>query len=773
MLGSPSPLGSSGGIDPIPTSVHIFSIALVPLATAIELSSRRSVWGRSDSGRSLRMRAALVGAALGVCVYFAIPFLRLIPIGLMLCVIGLGFLVLSPLLAMIAMVALLRGVLAAATARCARVGSVALCAGVFAVACLLGAEIRQHARIELLARACSTNAGVREAAADAIRERGIDVLELPSNWTDGSISCTPYASLIEKTQGEGLGKIDRTRLEFVVLGRERSSPWSERRSDRWFSPLPSDVTGGWFGNSSTMFRTRSIAIDGTLDSAAAVLEVDYRLEVARSNWMDEAILGIRVPPGAIATDLFLEIDGTERSAAFASTERATKAYESVVVRKRDPALLRAFSARDLVLNISPFAAGEARRVRIHFVVPLDATASSARVDLPRVIGTGHGGGLVDLEGDVAVHLTTDSRFLSSEVASEPVHEFTATIPATKFESEGVGELRIARDDVRLVKAKSAFGAGSVYERFDEVRGEGEGKPRRVVLVVDRSAGLAPIEARLRAACESLARDPAIDLSFTHSPTSRMLFEPTFWAPLAAGGVDPLGELLGAMRRLDRDASRVVFVSGPQPVILDPPEWIDSTYPTLGSRASLAVVEVVAGRNVVAERCEAMGRCDRFMGHGYGVELEDVLAKAVKVDPEGRVRRFDEFLPSDSPAAIVETTSRGPGLLAAYEEIARQCAGSDAVAKAKAIERATTLRIVTLWTAAVVLEAKEQFEASGIAAPSDAPSVPNSTLGFGSTRRFGGGPDLDTLATFLSLLVGTAFGIFVIMQRRRRARVEIA
>jgi hypothetical protein len=83
----------------------------------------------------------------------------------------------------------------------------------------------------------------------------------------------------------------------------------------------------------------------------------------------EAIVRLAIPRGAAVTDAALWIDGQPRAATFVERERARTAYESVVERRRDPALVTWDGAGFVAISIFPLAGTESRRFELEWIEP--------------------------------------------------------------------------------------------------------------------------------------------------------------------------------------------------------------------------------------------------------------------------------------------------------------------------------------------------------------------------------------------------------------------
>lgn len=138
------------------------------------------------------------------------------------------------------------------------------------------------------------------------------------------------------------------------------------------------------GRATLEWRESTVHVD--VDTRAAIAAVDWQLEVASTNHgNEEARFEFLLPTRAVASGLSLWIDGEERPAAFAAASQVSEAYERVVWRNRDPALLREIAPGRLELRLFPLSKfGDPMRVRVSFTVPMTPVDDGATLRLPCV-----------------------------------------------------------------------------------------------------------------------------------------------------------------------------------------------------------------------------------------------------------------------------------------------------------------------------------------------------------------------------------------------------
>lgn len=128
----------------------------------------------------------------------------------------------------------------------------------------------------------------------------------------------------------------------------------------------------------------------TIDNQIATTRVD-QVFVNESEWSLEGTYIFPLPTEAAINEFSMWVDGEKVEGQLYTREEARRIYESIVRRRRDPALLE-YLDRDLFqASIFPIPAGDSRRVRIeysqilpadnglvHYVYPLSTERFSAR-----------------------------------------------------------------------------------------------------------------------------------------------------------------------------------------------------------------------------------------------------------------------------------------------------------------------------------------------------------------------------------------------------------
>ena len=100
------------------------------------------------------------------------------------------------------------------------------------------------------------------------------------------------------------------------------------------------------------------------------------------NWRLEGTFYFPVPPGASITRLAMYVDGKLMEGGVAEREQARAAYESIVYKRRDPALLEWMEGNVFKMRIFPLEARQEKRVIVCFTQELESLYGTLRYALP-------------------------------------------------------------------------------------------------------------------------------------------------------------------------------------------------------------------------------------------------------------------------------------------------------------------------------------------------------------------------------------------------------
>ncbi len=91
---------------------------------------------------------------------------------------------------------------------------------------------------------------------------------------------------------------------------------------------------------------------------------------------------LRLPENSAVDSLHLWIDGKPVPGLLMSASSATAIYESIVKRRKDPAILTTYGGNDYYLRIFPVMPGQSRKVRIGYHCPMNSRSASKNIRLP-------------------------------------------------------------------------------------------------------------------------------------------------------------------------------------------------------------------------------------------------------------------------------------------------------------------------------------------------------------------------------------------------------
>ena len=385
-------------LDPIPTWPHLLLVCLVPCGNAYALMA---VKGQPRRGR-LSLATFLIGASSAVSLVYAVVFLPLLPIALIAVIFaGIGLLPLTPFAAVLANL----GLALAVTPPAARAGgkpALWLPLGMGTVfALLLGMELPIVAILDASRKASSSDPSIELASVKSLRQSGNLALlrqlcGLESGRTPGlAASIARGVPSFDGPRSELTTREDRLRVYYRVTGEdptridvesEMGGLWRPWRSDMPVSGLfdDFDVEPDWLRGTTTVGPvSRNLALegsrlDGIVDGEAALAYLEWTLTFGNvADFPSEARARINLPRGGVVSRLTLWIHGEEREAAFASREKTSRAYNEVVARRKDPALVTTDGVDAVLLRCFPVPPQSTLQVRVGLTLPLQLGESTS------------------------------------------------------------------------------------------------------------------------------------------------------------------------------------------------------------------------------------------------------------------------------------------------------------------------------------------------------------------------------------------------------------
>ncbi len=759
--------------DPIPTLWHVLLVAFVPLANLqVWLAVRK---GETERGTLLGAANAL---AVAVSILYAVLYLPLLPLAVIaLIFMGLGVLPMTPVLCLVAALILRR--------QLRRMAPAGFAVRPAAVAAAVGAAVVGLALMEV--PGALTRMGLRMAASDspAVRDEGVRWLRAYGSRDYMLRACygrtgrgldvaSDIFSLGDMTTPEQAREIyfrvtGETFNKRVPLGR-LAGHWQPQDTFD-FDP---DQTGEVIAGKVRGLSLASSRIDGSLDADAGVAYAEWTMVFKNgSDGQQEARAEVQLPPGGVVSRLTLWVNGEEREAAFAGRSQVREAYRQVVQTRRDPVLVTT-SGRDRVkVQCFPVPPSGEMKIRFGITAPLALEARERGVlRLPRLLDRNFA-----VAEDVThavwveskVPLREDARGMFGENPKAGLYAVRGGLKDAEL-AGSEGSIRAERSSgVFEGWAPDALNAGGGVVRQLIVEEELPAASSVVVVLdtserVGRRAGelaaalktLPPgVEVKLlRAGGNGLYEEAGGQLSSAPAGEAAAQLEQTTFAG-GADSVPALGRALDLANEAGHGA--VVWVHGPQPLLLTPVEELRQRWERRSGSATVYSVQTEAGPDLVGERLDGVKNFEPVarMG-GLQSDLENLLArltgrrKALRfVRVREQPKQLAKLPEGATDAEGAKKTSAHVARLWANDEVGRILADPSQNRNDEAVALAARYQLVTPVTGAVVLETKEQYAQAGLT-PVDAGTVP--TI-----------PEPETVVL---LLVAGSLMAFALLRRRR-------
>jgi hypothetical protein len=719
--------------DPIPTVGHVALVTLVPL---VNLAAWVAVWRREH-----RWRTALGwanGLAIGVALVYALLFLPATPFAVIgILVYGFGFVPLAALASFICAV-ILRGRLRRSGGQEAQP-----LPGLWR-----GLALSVTALTVLTLPMIITKVGLQMAASESARERERGIRWL-RDWGQNEellracygrtgrggdiyawgkyVSPEAARSIYYRVNGHAFNSVPPPRL---YAGRGRWNLVEEEFT--WDEGQAGDAVAG---------RVRGLSLissrqDAVIHPEPALAYLEWTLEFKNDSRLQrEARAQLALPPGAVVSRLTLWIDGEEREAAFGGRSQVKTAYKEVVQKRRDPVLVSTCGPDRVLVQCFPIPPGGGRmKLRLGITAPLVlATPDKGCLRWPCFAERNF-----SLGEDLQHSLWVES--------SQPV-ESTGGKLKTEQGKPGAYALRgQLRDDDLWAPSNSicARRPKDVSSAWTKDTREPDGQiirqaiverpretPDRVVLVLDTTRGMEKCYPSIRAALSRLPANTEVALLLAQNgcveaiPIKRVATNLSArmaqFELRASGGQDNLPALVRAGDlAAQAKAGVIVWVHGPQPMLLDSVEDLRQRFERSGTPPLLLEAQTQPGPNRIVEALDGLKGVRPVERLG---ELGDDLA-----------RLFDGWSGHASSLSVVRERTGPPSAstrpegaetsmhlarLWAAEEVSRLCAARHFT---EATQLAVRYQLVTPISGAVVLETQAQYQRAGLQ-PAPAESVP--------------------------------------------------
>lgn len=739
--------------DPLPTPFHAFLIASVPLTNAWLF------WSLARNRlRHARAMAFCNAFAIGIALYYALLYLSVSPLGVLLIIwFGLGFLLLAPMLALIATIRLRSRF----KRQAAEQQSGKLPHAGWGLALALVMVLLAEAPLTV------TNLGLSLAADpdEATQLSGIRLLRVLGNEKILLKLC--YERTATRTDLLGLPlKVlapVSTEQARTVFYRVTGSPYNafpapppKTRRESFFS-FDNDRGGEQVGGRSDGVSLADSRLDGSLDANAATGYLEWTMVFKNAaSIQNEARGQILLPPGAAVSRLTLWINGEEREAAFGSRGEVRKAYEKIVRQQRDPVLVTTQGKDRVLLQLFPVPAGGEMKVRVGITVPLQMSdLQQARLPLPA---------FRERNFDIAPNLQ-HALWVEAKTPLSGPPELKAELKAElKVTSAGephyavrgkLSETRLASGHALITawRADNPHPVWSVDDKANDgsivvqqISQQPAWQPHRVVLALDGSRAMREVQKQI---AEAVRQFPShIELALVIATDSRT--ETANWHHLSPaeaatqisqfhfdGGRDNLAALEQAADwAVAQSDSAVLWVHGPQPLAFAMPSSVQQLHDRRPGQYRLYELEAVPGPNRLLENVDGIiSNVDEFVTVAHHGSLRADLAHQFsqwQAEASEVVVQRKRFAMDDNPvnqARLRESlreasrTSSHLVRLWALERVAKLAINP--VNRANATEMAQRYQLVTPLTGAVVLETQQDYKAAGLepVPPGSVPTIP--------------------------------------------------
>lgn len=599
--------------DPIPTIFHILLIAAVPLANALLLFELFR-----GPTRHARRVAWLNAFAIGVALFYALLYLPLTPIApIAVLWMGIGLLPIAPLLSLIAAI-WGRRLMARLTPPMPPLPQV--WGGlVLALAALIAVDLPFTL----------TRAGLQMAASDSapwqlrgirwLRVLGDEKLMLRLCYARSGMSTDLLGMLFNLNEPISMEQA-RTVFYQVTGTSFNDHPAPMKRGMRdWQMAFDEDRGGNAVGRRISGVSLASSRIDGSIDAQAGTGYLEWTMVFKNDAGTPQEGRGqIALPPGAVVSRVTLWIDGEEREAAFGGRAQVRQAYEKVVRQQRDPLLVTTAGRDRVMFQLFPIpASGGEMKIRIGMTVPmLMSDLQQSRLQLPS---------FRERNFEIAPALThavwlesktplESSAALVQEQAGARTYALRGALADTAL-GQGNAVITARRNGAAsVVWSADAKAADSsiVRQRYGQ---QPAWMPQRAVLVIDGSRSMHEVKNQI---ADALAQFPpnvelglvmAADAPQELSSTARL-------DPASAGahikqfsfegGRDNLAALAKAWDWAGaRPNGAIVWIHGPQPVLLGSAEPLLQRYERRPHQVRLYQLEAVAGANRLLEKLDGL------------------------------------------------------------------------------------------------------------------------------------------------------------------------
>lgn len=485
--------------DPLPTPAHVLLFALIPTSNLL-------VWvaSRRNMTDLLGMLTLGTGMSMGVAILYSLMFLPIVPlsvVAILWC--GFGLLALSPLLAIPAVW---------------KAGKYAVHLSESQKTYFDGHQLEHIGHMIILCTVVAvelpstmTRMHIGEAAHSAKPAAAIDWLR---NWGNQEVmlrACYERSGRATDILGslyevKNPTSVDEARAIFYrVTGKpfnsvplpaalratrqnqgllsdgENEEPNVEDEFDR-----DPDIAGEAVSGVARGLSMNESKLSGHIDGNSCIANLMWNVTFGNTSKYDREVRSkILLPPGAVVTNAFLIVNGTEREATVMGRSLARRKYRAAVADKKDPLLVSTCGADQVLLQLYPVAPESNIGVRLHIIAPLAVTQMSKaelalptfeernfQVDIPTKISLKSQENLVSSADEIRVETNGTTRIAQGSITTPELARFGAVVVADRNPS-------VTRIE----------GAHDGYLLSEEIKKINYPRPKAVHVVLDGSNGM--------------------------------------------------------------------------------------------------------------------------------------------------------------------------------------------------------------------------------------------------------------------------------------------
>jgi hypothetical protein len=318
--------------------------------------------------------------------------------------------------------------------------------------------------------------------------------------------------------------------------------------------------------------------------------------------------------------------------------------------------------------------------------------------------------------------------LSNEAANAAGHEHVLRIDVADDQLNGErATISLERTALENIWVRDASSTEHLVKQ--SISAQRIQSPGRIAVVIDGSKAMASMADRVADAIGKLPNDREVLLvlanddlegsqvrALTASAAAKAIRTGTF-----IGGHDNTEALTAALDALAGESNGgLVWVHGPQPVLLATTDWIQQRLARGGSVAHWYDVQVAPGLNAIVSEIEAEQAIENLSVPELGALLDRWRTGAAEM----QIVRERVAIVGSPTLLDDEQTSTHLARLWARDEVSRLIHAQPA-SRERAIEIAARYQLVTPVTGAVVLETQQQYDAAGLTPvpPGTVPTIP--------------------------------------------------